>query len=426
MKKTNKLLAILLVVAMACMLCVSAFATDTISSDEVATKAPANGKLVKYLVVPEGTSVPTVVNTFQFAKNPDESSGVTESEIPAIADQEIIINADSTNSNYLNDGNSKVKAIDLVKPTGMTHPGVYAYTVTEKSSVITDGTDKETITPQNEEYVVRYTVKNKADGSGVEVTNITVEDKDGHKVTPTVEDPTVGQNTPDDDTDDVDSGLSFENIYKKDTGDKPVNPDEPTPEEVEKFALRVTKAVTGNPTTAESFPFTMKITAAVGQDAASQYSYIKYNEDNEKVSGPTSITAGQDFTFELSDGQYIAFDVLPSGTRYEVYETMNNAQKYSAYAPEVAVTTKDTSAYAGPGSAELGQSLAAQGDGKTILLVEKSATDSNDKVAYTNAYNKDIDTPTGILMNNLPYIILLILAGGGLTAYIISRRREQE
>ena len=82
MKKLNKFFAVLVALAMMATLCVCmAFAEG-----EAPTATPDNAKLVKYLEVPEGTAVPTVVNVFTFTPNEEASSNVTAEDIRALFD----------------------------------------------------------------------------------------------------------------------------------------------------------------------------------------------------------------------------------------------------------------------------------------------------------------------------------------------------
>lgn len=48
----------------------------------------------------------------------------------------------------------------------------------------------------------------------------------------------------------------------------------------------------------------------------------------------------------------------------------------------------------------------------------------NNKVDVTNTY-KPV-SPTGILISNLPFIIMILVAVGGIVLYVVSRRRRHD
>ena len=426
----KKLISILVAFAM-----MAALAVTAAFAEDPPTGTTANSKIEKYLVVPEGVTVPTVTNTFTFANYLDGSSGVTAAELTdaAPATQTIIVNSASNDSLDPNDGNSKVQAETLNSLRNPPHPGVYAYVVTEATSVITNATDAQAIVPGDEAYVIRYYVKN-VNGTPT-VTDITAQEaevdpdtgevtipQDAEKVDPTDEDPTgdvdpADPEDPDDEDEIVDEdvpGIAFKNIYRKTEGDG-------------SFAnapLKVSKTLAGTGAdTTLAFPFTMTLTAGEGAAAGPLVAYVYDTATGNKVQNDQNEDISYSFAydtatpFELKGGQTLAFPTLPAGTRFEVSETMNNADAYSAYAPSVAVNTTEYTA-----SADLGQSLAGQAANTTYLVAEGD----KDVAAYTNTYDASIDTPTGILISNLPYIALALVAIGGLVAYVVVRRRQDD
>lgn len=44
-------------------------------------------------------------------------------------------------------------------------------------------------------------------------------------------------------------------------------------------------------------------------------------------------------------------------------------------------------------------------------------------VAFTNTYDDNSVTPTGIIINNLPFVLMVVIAGSGLALYVVSKRR---
>lgn len=397
----KKLIAILVALAMAAMLSITAFAEDEpVAAADPAPATPATAKLVKYLQVPEGTAVPTVVNVFTFTDNMAASSNVTAQELTTAnpGTQTITVNAQSP-ATSADDANSVYQAETLEALGTFTHAGVYAYTVTETSSTITDGTAAQVIVPGGESYVVRYVVKN-VNGTPT-VTDITVQDSQGNKEDATTTDPTTNDDTT---TTDIEyDGFTFKNTYQKTEGDGTLA----------NAPLKVSKAVAGDTTAAPDadFPFSITLTQAFGAPATAPIAQVY--EGNTAVGNPISVPYGTATDFTLKAGQTLAFLTLPAGTSYAVSENLTGEDDFAAFAPSYAVNTNEAT-----GSADYGVTLATNS-----LRVNES---DKDLVAYTNTYDEDIDTPTGILISNLPYIALALVAIGGLVAYVIVRRKADD
>lgn len=66
----------------------------------------------------------------------------------------------------------------------------------------------------------------------------------------------------------------------------------------------------------------------------------------------------------------------------------------------------------------------ASGEVENAAVVSDSTANAAD---VTNTYDDDKDeTKTGITMNNLPFIVLALVALGGLVAYVVVRRRNAD
>ena len=101
---------------------------------------------------------------------------------------------------------------------------------------------------------------------------------------------------------------------------------------------------------------------------------------------PKSIKIGEETTFLLKHGDTIHIANLPYGVTYTVTETA--AEGY---------TTEKT------------------GDHGTISAVDQTA-------AFTNTKNGEVDT--GVVLNNMPYILVLAVLAAGVAVFIIRKRRE--
>ena len=396
----KKLISILVAFAMMAMLSITAFAAEPTDPDKA--------NLVKYLEVAEGVSVPDVTFTFTFAPNEEASSIVSAQELADANPGTQDIRFDSGFKATAADDGASVYKADTLKslPAGtFTKAGVYAYTVTETGYAF-NGTADSTKTivqnPDNKSYIVRYVVKN-VNGEPT-VTGVTVQEPgpNGAKVDPTTEDPTKNDDPTTTTTVEYD-GFSFRNTYQKTEGDGTLA----------NAPLKVSKAIAGDTTAAPDadFPFSITLTQAYGAPATAPTAQVY--EGTTPVGDPITVTYGTAKDFTLKAGQTLAFLTLPAGTSYAVSENLTGEEDFAAFAPSYAVNTTEAT-----GSADYGVDLAT-----STLRVNEA---DKDLVAYTNTYDEDIDTPTGILMNNLPYIVLALVAIGGLVAYVVVRRRQSD
>ena len=109
---------------------------------------------------------------------------------------------------------------------------------------------------------------------------------------------------------------------------------------------------------------------------------------------------GEETTFKLHDGESLVFNTLPAGTRYVVSEVA----AADGYTPSIRVVENGVEKSESTVSEKAGISSAETG---TTLVGE-----NENKVVFTNTY-QDIAL-TGIVLNNWPFIILIILAIGAL------------
>ena len=208
--KTKKLLAILLVIAIATMLCVSAFA----ETDKVGT--PANSYLTKYLQVADGVTVPAGT-TFSFVATkvsgsayPNDTTNMPDPVTVSIPYSEMT--ASATTADTASSKVGKVLISKFFEGKTFGHAGVYTYTVTETPIA---STDTSIWTCDSKTYTLRVYVKNDdtitytvQDGTG------TPDDSEnGNKVDPTVQDPTTNDDTETTPGSVETDGFSFTNKY---------------------------------------------------------------------------------------------------------------------------------------------------------------------------------------------------------------------
>lgn len=312
----------------------------------------------------------------------DEGYIDTYEDVKSVS-KSIVIDEDSPRNddgNYVVDSDTLLDVLSGKYP----HAGVYTYEVRE-----TAGLETGVITYSQAKYVMRVYVKNHADG--LYISNVTVEyvvDDNGDDVTPIKVD---GENKPNDGTG---NAFRFGNVYKRTT------------------TLKISKTVTGEfADMRKAFSFTLalnKSSVDLG-DTDPVYTGTIYDADDTPTGVTVSFTAdGTASTpFQLKNGQYILLTGVSSGSTYAVAET-----GVTNFVPSVVITQNGVEDLE-PTTGEAGQNLSTG---------TKNIGDGANIAAYTNRY---VDPSiTGIITNNLPFIILIGVGIVGITLFVIFRRRK--
>lgn len=206
-----------------------------------------------------------------------------------------------------------------------------------------------------------------------------------------------------------DNGLKFENSYEKKAGNP--NPSGTTeagkPNDQKGFVI--TKAVTGdNASETQEFDFQFTIS----KPSISKATEFKYRvlDKNGNVKGATEnnqdIKTGEydkPQSVKLAHGERVVLADVVLGSTAKVTETNAHGYTSTVKAVNIGADVTDT------------RELANNG----ITLSD------NDKGNYADFTNQQQDA-TGILLNNLPYILLIILAAAGILFYARKRRSEEE
>lgn len=124
-------------------------------------------------------------------------------------------------------------------------------------------------------------------------------------------------------------------------------------------------------------------------------------------------TAGQTKTFKLADGDKLVFNNLPVGTTYMVKELAAT----DGYTPKVTVVENKTTTVTNKTVQETEALDTLKENGKNNLVGE-----NENKVTFTNTY-KDVAV-TGIVMNNLPFILLVAVAIVAFVSLAVIKRRR--
>ena len=278
--------------------------------------------------------------------------------------------------------------------------GKYEYTVTETQTAdpIVANSEHEKMIMSQAEYTMDVYVTDGA--TGTEISNIVVnkvKDDAGQTATGKVD---IG-NT---DTND----FNFTNTYVQEagTGENPKNPDPTYPDN---GSLKVSKAViNANGTTVtstEQFTFTAAFAFPKGTDA-NTLGGIK--DANGKS---VTLSEGGTYTFKLKANENMKFTGVPVGTTISVKESAAKNYKGSA---EITINgTKLTPVAATSYNTEF-----------TVVNSQNSQKlgQKQNIVDVTNTYN---DVPvTGIIMNTLPYVLMIALCGVALIAFVGFKRRR--
>ena len=121
---------------------------------------------------------------------------------------------------------------------------------------------------------------------------------------------------------------------------------------------------------------------------------------------------------ELADGDTLSFDaVLPVGTRYEIIETGETGYTASAVTYNSATQSDATKTAKQPGVGTAGADYTIAADENTAVTVNGASA------VITNDY-KTI-TPTGVFMDNLPYILMIGIPVIALIAWVLVQRRRR-
>ena len=442
MKKLNKFFAVLVALAMMATLCVSmAFASPADLDESQKEVAASNAYMTKYLKIDEGVTIPNA--TFKFTFTPKASTTVLESELGEEFSKEITT-AQMAPSRSTEDDGALVKALPLFGEGGILtnyvfpHNGEYIFEV-EETIANADDPAIGTFGENNQKYILH--VYKTSDGTSVTVEDVQeTEDPDTGDTTEEktkkdagIDDPSDPDKEPgneDDKTQDEISqtdveGFSFVNDYELKDEYKPA----------EDGAFKVSKTTTGAyGDTTQAFPITVEVIFPT-----------EWNGDKalDIYVGATSKGALNNegkVTVELKNGETAYFKNLPDGATVKVVEDLTgsditNAEYY-----------KQTSQSVTKGGAPVAQASVVDGennavakdkaDATTIVKTKLTAADVTynvtnveaEKVNSVAVTNENLYDPgaTGILMNNLPYIVLALVAIGGMVAYVVIRRRQSD
>ncbi|MCH4279525.1 DUF5979 domain-containing protein [Mediterraneibacter sp. NSJ-151] len=276
--------------------------------------------------------------------------------------------------------------------------GEYEYTVTESQTAdpaVADG-EHEKMIMSKAEYTMDVYVTENTEGNLV-IDNIIVkkmkddkgDDAQGTKVT---------------DIGDTDTnGFNFTNTYVQEAGTG-TNPTTPDPDYTNFGSLNVSKTI--------SVPEGVQADAKKEFDFTATFKFPDGTDANTlggvKGNG-TVISLKQDgtYTFKLKTTEKMKFTGVPVGTKISVTESATPNYKGSA-AVVINGAAQDT--------------VTASKYDEAITVSDKTLGKAKNTVDVTNTYNY-VPT-TGIIMNTLPYVLMIALCGVALIAFVGFKRRR--
>lgn len=378
----------------------------TFADDNDVATAKANGEtsakvsINKVLNIAEGITTPEATFTFTFTpKTGTSSNGAPYETIDSSNGQITDKNVSYSGTDVLATGQTNIKKDtgDIFREVNYTHAGEYVYTVAEKQNVgwkviQKNGSPIDFMTYDNRNYEMHVIVKNKTTG-GTYISSVYFK-----QVSPSVN----GKVKP------SESGTTykydlFTNIYRKNAG-KITDPNEPNPNKpnVSKVdpnakSLVIKKVVSGA-TADKSKDFTFKLTFTKASTETSQSITGKIGETSK------TFVYGQETTITLRHDQSLVFDTIPAGTRYKLVET--GSQGYTASA-----------AYKENGALKNQAGTVSTNFTQDSILVGEKPNDNT----ITNSL-PDV-TPTGLLIDNLPFILMI---GLGLAGFVVLSKKRRE
>ena len=380
-KLSKKLLAVVAAGAMTMGLAMPAFAAGAGEETTKVTKA--------YISKTYNTEVGKAMEFKFTATQNTADADVVKSEVACTIPSISFIESET--------GTTKKVSSSEIKFAPFTEEGKYEYTVKEKESnpVINDSANEKLIMSKAEYKMDVYVVENPVGTFKVDqiVVNKTKNDKgadEGGKV--------------DISGDQTKNTFNFVNTYVQEagTGTDPTTPD---PDYKKNGALKVSKTIDAQgetPSTTDSFSFTAKFIFPEGTDATT-LGGVKGNGKD------VTLTEGA-YTFTLKHEENMKFTGLPVGTKITVTEA--GAANYKGSA-SVVLNGGDAKIVA---AGKYHEDLTAVDGNKDKLGQNKNTVD------VTNTYNH-VPT-TGIIMNTLPYVLMIALCGAALFGFVAFKRRR--
>lgn len=353
-------------------------------------------KIKKVLNLPSAdVKTPEVEFKFKFEQHSFNAKEDQKAKCPAIGDQSVKYAAKETEAADDKDANKNgvqliQKTGDALKGVSFTEAGQYTYKVTEEEKTLTG------LVCSKAEYLVSIFVKTKADNKFT-VDNIQIKktkDDNGQAVNE--------QKTQYDGSKDESNKFEFNNNYDPKAGNDNPTGTYITTEDKKGFVLQKKVAgEAGKVNANEPFTFNFTVSKPAGSNAAD--TAFDYKIVNAKGVAGDKQTAnyGTAFDVVLHHGDRVVFANVLLGSTVKAKETKDAGYMHSLESSKmnnVAVTNVND-------IEETGKNIGDKGDNSIIFVNTQQ-------------------TPTGILLNSLPFIVLALVALAGIVFFVKNRKHD--
>lgn len=383
MIKFKRLKAMLLAGALAVTTCMAGMTAMAAENNGIYTGGIDLPELKKVLTVPEGVNLPEDGLTFDFTvtRLDTKPAGWTGGYVYDKDKNNVQVNLSETSVTFTNDEvKSAVADADLkkiekevgtieIEPAERVykHAGIYLYEIAEVPE------EKEGLVHNGEKYYLTVFIKEGATSGSYELDKVFVQDKDGTKT----------------DT------MVINNTYSPG-----------------KLELKISKTLKGDYASKDDvFTFNLKLVSIPSTAKEPTNGYLISNDSQISIDGgATHIKVNDTITFEMKGGQSIRITGLPAGAVYNVTE-IDHTGKY-----------KQTYILTEGGVASAEQEYDNGVNNATVTTKAVSGASDTNSVEFIN--DRSTTTPvTGLIMNNLPFILLIVVAVAGVAAYALLKRK---
>lgn len=358
-------------------------------------------KIKKVLNLPSAdVKTPAVKFSFTFTKHSYNGETDKTSECPDITVAKSVdySEADTT------DGDANKQGLQLVKTTenvlkGVTFAkaGQYTYKVTENQTLADNTTLPQGLVMSKAEYLVSIFTKTIANNKVV-VDNIYIAqlkkddgtDIDGEK-----------KKVDYDSTSDTTNKFEFNNNYDPKAGNDKPSGKEITEADKKGFVLQ--KNVEGEKANEnEEFTFSLTVTKPEGSHGSDQNFNYKVVDSNGTAGNVSQGAYGTAFTVNLKKGYRVVLSSVLLGSKVQAEETVSAGYTKTLATGQckfngTAITTVD--------ELKEGKNIGDKGDNSIIFVNTQQ-------------------TPTGILLNSLPFIVLALVALAGIVFFVKNRKHD--
>lgn len=362
-------------------------------------------KIKKVLNLPSAdVKTPAVKFSFTFTKHSYNGETDKTSECPDITVAKSVdySEADTT------DGDTNKQGLQLVKTTenvlnGVTFSkaGQYTYKVTENQTLADNATLPQGLAMSKAEYLVSIFTKTIANNKVV-VDNIYIAKLKKDDGT----DADKKEKVDYDSTSDTTNKFEFNNNYDPKAGNE--NPSGKEIGEADKKGFVLQKKVEGEKANAnEEFTFSLTVTKPEGSHGSDQKFNYKVVNDQGAVDGNASEgTYTTPFTVKLKKGYRVVLYNVLLGSKVQAEETVSAGYTKSLATGKCKFNGTDITTVNDP-VAELktGKNIGDKGDNSIIFVNTQQ-------------------TPTGILLNSLPFIVLALVALAGIVFFVKNRKHD--